>query len=708
MDVTEVQVRSPLSTQDQNIMASKQMVKPKFTSKLRPPSAVKRPREPAFTNSAPPNCEPPPKMKKSTSQTSLKSASQDKTVTTRSAVSATLRRQTTTSTVRRGTTSTQAPSAGSQLSSTTKRQTIASKPPPSTNKNVHSKAPASEALPGLKGGKKRPAWDYKGRLEDMEGLMLKSKSFMENMTKTIGDNQDRIGYLESLNKQLEGTVQVKHQQTEEATAKIQDLQYKITTAEEEIRSLQLKHEFELEVEKKAKKCLQQEKDSIENELNIAKQEVMALKCTVAKMTADSLGITTELQATKVNLEKTLNESHQKSETIAKLEESIRGLREDVAGLECKLRSEETIRRELHNTIQELKGNIRVFCRVRPMLTSEESQRPCVFSFGQDERELVVEPTSPNESICGTKKTAPKHEFNFDKVFTPSASQEDVFGEISQLIQSALDGYNVCIFAYGQTGSGKTYTMEGNTADHDKQGMIPRAMEQVFRTSQDLQEKGWQYAIEASFLEIYNETIKDLLGSGDANTKHEIKLVNPNSTGGACEVTVTNVKTVNVTSETQVYSLLEKATQNRAVAATQCNERSSRSHSVFRLKLTGENHLTAEKCQGTLNLIDLAGSERLTQSCSTGERLRETKNINKSLSNLGNVIMALANKEQHIPYRNSKLTFLLQNSLGGNSKSLMFVNISPKEESLQETLCSLRFATKVNQCNIGTAQKKVLK
>lgn len=96
-----------------------------------------------------------------------------------------------------------------------------------------------------------------------------------------------------------------------------------------------------------------------------------------------------------------------------------------------------------------------------------------------------------QSICGTKKAAPKHEFAFDKVFTPSSSQEDVFGEISQLIQSALDGYNVCIFAYGQTGSGKTYTMEGNTADHDKQGMIPRAMEQVFRTSQDLKERGWQ-------------------------------------------------------------------------------------------------------------------------------------------------------------------------------------------------------------------------
>lgn len=705
MDPTEVQVRSPLSTQDQNIMANKQIGKSQFVSKLRPPSAVKRPREQAFTKGVPPNCEPASKMKKSSSQTSLKSAPQDKTVTTKSTVSSTLRRQTSASTVRRGT-STQARPAAGNLSAVTKRQTIATAAA-NVNKNASSKGSATDSLMGAK-GKKRPAWDYKGRLEDMEGLMAKSKSFMENMTKTIGDNQDRIGFLESLNKQLEGTVQVKHQQTEEASAKIQDLQIKLTSAEEEVRSLQLKHEFEIEVEKNAKKCLQREKDGLENDLHISKQEIIALKSTVAKMTADSLGISTELQATKVNLEKTIAESQQKSDIIAKLEDTIRGLQDNMAALESKLRSEETIRRELHNTIQELKGNIRVFCRVRPMLASEESQRSCAFSFGQDERELVVESTSLNETICGNKKAAPKHEFMFDKVFTPSSSQGDVFGEISQLIQSALDGYNVCIFAYGQTGSGKTFTMEGNHGDHEAKGMIPRALEQVFRTSQDLREKGWQYTIEASFLEIYNETIRDLLGSGDSNTKHEIKIVNPSNTGGACEVTVTNVKTVTVTSETQVYSLLEKATQNRAVAATQCNERSSRSHSVFRLKLVGENQLTGEKCQGTLNLIDLAGSERLSQSCSTGERLRETKNINKSLSNLGNVIMALANKEQHIPYRNSKLTFLLQNSLGGNSKSLMFVNISPKEESLQETLCSLRFATKVNQCNIGTAQKKVLK
>jgi len=137
-----------------------------------------------------------------------------------------------------------------------------------------------------------------------------------------------------------------------------------------------------------------------------------------------------------------------------------------------------------------------------------------------------------------------------------------------------------------------------------------------------------------------------------------------------------------------------------------NDRSSRSHSVFQLRLVGKNTITGEKCNGLLNLIDLAGSERLQASGSTGDRLTETKNINKSLSCLGDVITALANNDQHIPYRNSKLTFLLQNSLGGNSKTLMFVNISPATSSLSESLSSLRFATKVNACEIGTAKKNI--
>ncbi|GFO03552.1 kinesin-like protein [Plakobranchus ocellatus] len=326
-----------------------------------------------------------------------------------------------------------------------------------------------------------------------------------------------------------------------------------------------------------------------------------------------------------------------------------------------------------------------------------------------------------EQLREKLRATTKYEFSFDKVFQPESTQAQVFEEISQLVQSALDGYNVCIFAYGQTGSGKTYTMEGCLEDEASLGMIPRTVQQIFTAVRDLEGKGWSYTFVASMLEIYNESIYDLLCKGSAREeKLDIKLL-----GKGEDVHVPKLTTVGVKSEQQVLNLLRKATESRSVAETKCNQRSSRSHSVFQLRLEGANSITGESSKGLLNLVDLAGSERVKDSGSEGQRLVEAQSINKSLSNLGNVIMSLGNKvsislttiilgnvimslgnkEKHIPYRNSKLTYLLQNSLGGNSKTLMFVNVSPKEECFCETLNSLRFATKVNQCNIGTAQKK---
>jgi kinesin family member C1 len=275
-----------------------------------------------------------------------------------------------------------------------------------------------------------------------------------------------------------------------------------------------------------------------------------------------------------------------------------------------------------------------------------------------------------------------------KVFTPGTENNGIFEEISQLVQSALDGYNVCIFAYGQTGSGKTYTMSSPS-----DGMIPQAVHQIYSVAESLKEKGWQYTMEGSFLEIYNENINDLLGRPEEidRKKHEIK---HDTTRG--KTSVTDLTTVNLDSSATVAALLDRASGNRSVAATKANERSSRSHSVFILKLAGHNAATGERSEGVLNLIDLAGSERLAHSQSQGDRLKETQAINKSLSCLGDVIYALGSAKEggHVPYRNSKLTYLLQYSLGGNSKTLMFVNVSPLKQHLSETLCSLRFATKV--------------
>jgi kinesin family protein C1 len=263
------------------------------------------------------------------------------------------------------------------------------------------------------------------------------------------------------------------------------------------------------------------------------------------------------------------------------------------------------------------------------------------------------------------------------------------------------------FVDGQTGSGKTFTMEGNNIaqitnledpySDDDRGMIPRAVSQIFKQAELLKSKGWTYTFDGNYIEIYNETLRDLLSDGETTTKK------PSFHHVGPKTILTDIVEVRVTSPHQIHEMLIKASRNRAAGATLMNERSSRSHSVFTLQLSGHNELTGEDCNGRLHLVDLAGSERLNSSGATGERLKETQAINKSLSSLGDVIMSLANKDAHIPYRNSKLTYLLQNSLGGNSKTLMFVNVSPCIGSFNETVNSLRFATKVMSsfCSVGS-------
>ncbi|XP_057992396.1 kinesin-like protein KIN-14N isoform X2 [Hevea brasiliensis] len=371
--------------------------------------------------------------------------------------------------------------------------------------------------------------------------------------------------------------------------------------------------------------------------------------------------------------------------------------------EFKLIEGEKVRKRLHNTILELKGNIRVFCRVRPLLPDDS---PCA------EGKVVSYPTTTEALGRGIDllQNGQKYPFTFDKVFTPDASQEDVFVEISQLVQSALDGYKVCIFAYGQTGSGKTYTMMGKPGNPEQKGLIPRSLEQIFQTRQSLLSQGWKYEMQVSMLEIYNETIRDLLSTnrdpsrtenGPSAKQYAIK---HDANGNTL---VSDLSIVDVHSTREVSFLLDQAATSRSVGKTQVNEQSSRSHFVFTLRISGINESTDQQVQGVLNLIDLAGSERLSKSGSTGDRLKETQAINKSLSSLSDVIFALAKKEDHVPFRNSKLTYLLQPCLGGDSKTLMFVNISPDPSSLGESLCSLRFASRVNACEIGVPRRHTI-
>ncbi|XP_078422551.1 kinesin-like protein KIFC1 isoform X1 [Cetorhinus maximus] len=550
----------------------------------------------------------------------------------------------------------------------------------------------SSAQTAAVGSKKRPAWDLKGHLSDM-------KVQLGNMKTRMSEYTSKLEVSELQSRQLQEGMDLRVKQLDSASLQIKELQSNLKTMELLLKD----REVELE------KC-RDENTAMQGVLEVQETEVERLTAQVKELKNSRSVLQSNYQTLSTLAEDTENKLKLKemelSQKLAYVEEqhsTITSLREVIVDREERLHHTEQERRRLHNTVQELKGNIRVICRVRPVLDSEKedsSEIEHVQFSASDEKVIAL--TKREESHIGRdRKDEVKYDFSFDRVFQPLAKQKDVFEDISQLVQSALDGYNVCIFAYGQTGSGKTFTMEGpDDMTSETKGMIPRAVDQIFSTAQQLKTMGWTYKFTASFLEIYNETLRDLLVmKPEKNVEYEIKRLNNKSE----QLHVTNLKYVTVTTEDQVHNLIAVAKANRSVAKTAANDRSSRSHSVFQLMIEGSNSNRELQCASTLSLVDLAGSERLDKSHSKGDRLREAQAINTSLSCLGHVIMSLSNKESHIPYRNSKLTYLLQNSLGGNSKTLMFVNVSPLEENFSESLNSLRFASKVNECVIGTAQ-----
>lgn len=402
------------------------------------------------------------------------------------------------------------------------------------------------------------------------------------------------------------------------------------------------------------------------------------------------------------LEQDSNASEDEAVLRARIEERDRR----IAQLEAEVLKGEQIRREMHNRIQELRGNIRVFVRTRPFLPGDN---------GETKSCLDLHPDGENLEIDSKGKI---QNFKFDKVFPPSAGQDAVFDEVSEFVQSALDGYHVCLFSYGQTGSGKTHTMQGS-GNSNMRGIIPRAVEQILSQVKSMQKQKWKFTMSASFLEIYNEELKDLLvnmSEGEiiqgAGYKDDGKLVIRRDRDGHSYVDGLRKVTINTEDSEQgmqgLKNLMAAAARSRSVASTKMNAVSSRSHSVFMLHLHGENDEDGTIVDGALNLCDLAGSERLDRSgaANDAQRLKETQSINKSLSCLGDVFTALSNGSTHVPYRNSKLTYLLQDCLSGDGKALMFVNLSPTLDSSNESLCSLRFAQRVNQVELGKATKHI--
>lgn len=520
---------------------------------------------------------------------------------------------------------------------------------------------------------------YKYELEDK---VRAHRHELDELRRTLGDETERINRqhqeeLEAVKRHYRAELDDEKHQT---ARELEDLRTRLGSEQQGLHQA-------LQVKDREIQNMRCEAETLQSDLDRER----TLKAHLQQQVDDLIGTNTSLEGTIRSLQAQVHflesDSKQQSDSFAEMEGKMQEALRAAEEARQKLIKEETERRVLFNKYQELKGNIRVMCRVRPTLDNTEGSTADL-DFPDEKTSAQIAVKGPEERNSLGKVTQKAYPFEFDRVFTPQIQNEEIFGEISQLVQSALDGYNVCIFCYGQTGSGKTYTMSS------PDGVIPRATKMIYETVNKLKEKSWTYTMEGNFIEVYNEELNDLLTPAkeqDGKKKLEIRHDEARKT-----TTVLNCKSVTLDSENTVEVMLSQAQKNRSVAATKSNERSSRSHSVFTLKLNGENSATHERCEGTLNLVDLAGSERLKQSGAEGDRMKETQNINASLKSLGDVIEALGSNQKHIPYRNSKLTYLLRYSLGGNSKTLMFVMVSPLEAHLNETLSSLRFATKVSE------------
>ncbi|CAH2013222.1 unnamed protein product [Acanthoscelides obtectus] len=315
-------------------------------------------------------------------------------------------------------------------------------------------------------------------------------------------------------------------------------------------------------------------------------------------------------------------------------------------------------------------SIKVVCRFRPLNDSEEKAgSKFVVKFPQGGDDNCI-------SIAGKV-------YLFDKVFKPNASQEKVYNEAAKsIVTDVLSGFNGTIFAYGQTSSGKTHTMEGVLGDPQKQGIIPRIVNDIFNHIYAMEEN-LEFHIKVSYFEIYMDKIRDLLDVSKVNLSvHEDKNRVPYVKGATERF---------VSSPEEVFEAIEEGKSNRHIAVTNMNEHSSRSHSVFLINVKQENLENQKKLSGKLYLVDLAGSEKVSKTGAEGTVLDEAKNINKSLSALGNVISALADgNKSHIPYRDSKLTRILQESLGGNARTTIVICCSPASFNEAETKSTLEF------------------
>ena len=474
-------------------------------------------------------------------------------------------------------------------------------------------------------------------------------------------------------------------------------------ADKEVKRAQRQLEAEL---KKAAKASDEAVGKVQRDLNKKTAEAEALAGQVEelqgavaaasgerdqlKAQVDSLG---ELQGELENMRAKMVELKEAKAAIVQLEAQGAEL--------AKLYKEEQVKRKkLHNKLEDLKGKVRVYARCRPPNRREKDLKsPSVVGF-LDEMTMSVDQSH------GAQK-----QFVYDQVFGPTSTQEQVYSEMENLVQSAYDGFNVCVFAYGQTGSGKTFTMVGvQGGESHLLGITPRAIAGLFALIEENKDSA-DATVTCTMVEIYNDQLRDLFflveneraGGRLKAPKLDIKMDKKK------RVFISGSQVRAAGSPQDVLSHFDEGNGVRKVGSTKMNAESSRSHLVFNIMIEVNNKTTGKTSMGKLTLVDLAGSERVGKTGADAERLREAQSINRSLAALGNVINALSTAEAedgkvgHVPYRDNLLTRLLQDGLGGSAKTLMFVNVSPAEDNAEETVSSLQYAERVKKIT-NTASK----
>lgn len=342
-------------------------------------------------------------------------------------------------------------------------------------------------------------------------------------------------------------------------------------------------------------------------------------------------------------------------------------------------------------------SVRVAVRVRPFNQREIEKGSKAVIKMVDKTTFITDPSTGQE-----KSFAFDHSYwSFDNTDPNYASQQTLFNDLgTEVIKNSWEGYNCCIFAYGQTGSGKSYSMLGYG---DDKGIIPLICENLFQKISDYQQDpDFICKVEVSFMEIYNEKVKDLL---NPKNKGVLKVRNHPTIGPYVE----DLSKIAVNSFAEIDMLMEEGSKARTIASTNMNATSSRSHAVFTIALShAKKNLEKSEKVSKVNLVDLAGSERADATGAAGARLKEGANINKSLSTLAKVIAALAalssgtvkdKKQLHVPYRDSVLTWLLKESLGGNAKTIMIAALSPADINYGETLSTLRYADNADRKSV---------